>query len=199
MAYHSPYGHDHHGGGQNGWDHNGHHHDHDHHNHFGFYTFYGVGYPFWPWWGWGYPYLPNYWGSSDDYDTQPASNYAANQPYPDYSSGPYQAPPDQGEPEPEPDQEPSYTPWPYSRPAPSNSQPQVPQPSSAPGPDAPVTLVFKDGRPNEQIHNYLLTATMLTVLDAQRRQIDVDQIDLAATSRANREAGVEFALPGGSR
>jgi hypothetical protein len=44
----------------------------------------------------------------------------------------------------------------------------------------------------------LLTAHTLTVLDPQRRDIPVDQIDLAATSRANREAGVEFALPSGS-
>jgi hypothetical protein len=201
MPYHSPYGPDHLGGGEHGWNHSGHHHDHDndhHHNHFGFYTYYGVGYPFWPWWGWGYPYVPNYWSYSDDYDSQPASNYAASQPYPDYSSGPYQAPPEQAEPDAEPDQEPSYTPWPYSRPAPSNYQPQAPQPSSATTPDAPVTLVFKDGRPNEQIHNYMLTAHTLTVLDPRRRDVPVDQIDLAATARVNREAGVDFALPSGS-
>jgi hypothetical protein len=57
-------------------------------------------------------------------------------------------------------------------------------------------VVFKDGRPNEHIHNYLLTATTLSVLDRQRRDIPVDQIDLVATVRMNHEAGVDFSLPG---
>ena len=63
----------------------------------------------------------------------------------------------------------------------------------------PVTLVFKDGRPPQQIHNYLLTATTLSVLDQRRQEIPVDQIDLAATAKVNRAAGASFALPGGSR
>jgi hypothetical protein len=70
-----------------------------------------------------------------------------------------------------------------------------PEPLSA---DA-VTLVFKDGRPTEQIHNYLLTRTTLYVQDAQRRNIPVDEIDLVATAKANRAAGVEFALPDGAK
>ena len=186
MPYHSPYG-----DRRGGWDHRRRDRDRDR---FGVYGLYGLGgYPFWPGWGWGYPYLPDYWdspGDYDSYDSDPGSNYAAAQPYPDYSSGPYEAPPDQDE----ADQQPSYTPWPYSRPAPPNAQP-----ASAPPPEAPVTLVFKDGRPNERIHNYLMTATTLSVLDQHRQDIPVDQIDLAATAKVNRDAGVEFALPGGGR
>lgn len=191
MPYHSPYG-----DRRDGWDHRGRDRDRDHdRDRFRFYGFNGAGYPFWPGWGWGYPYLPDYWdypGDYDSYDSEPASNYAAAEPYPDYSSGPYEAPPDEG-----PDQQPSYTPWPYSRPAPPASQPAPA--SSAPPSDAPVTLVFKDGRPNERIHNYLLTATTLSVLDQHREDIPVEQIDLTATSKVNRDAGVDFALPSGSR
>jgi len=191
MPYHSPNrdrgGSDHRGG----WDHRGH--DRDRwrdrdRNHFVFYGW--AGYPYWPWWGWGYPFLNGYWDSNDDYDTQPASNYAASQ-YPEYAPSQYEKPsPDQSQPE-----EPSYTPWPYSQPAPSESQ-------AAPAAIAEVpstTLVFKDGRPNEQVHNYLLTSKTLSILDRNRRDIPVDQIDVAATARANQAAGVDFAIPGGGR
>jgi hypothetical protein len=61
-----------------------------------------------------------------------------------------------------------------------------------------VTLVFKDGRPNQQIHNYILTRTTLYVQDERRREIPVDELDLAATEKANKDAGVEFRLPGGA-
>lgn len=58
-----------------------------------------------------------------------------------------------------------------------------------------VTLVFKDGRPLETIHNYALTRTTLYVTDAHRQEIPVADLDLAATEKANREAGVNFQLP----
>jgi hypothetical protein len=58
-----------------------------------------------------------------------------------------------------------------------------------------VTLVFKDGRPPETIHNYALTRTTLYVTDGRRREIPVAALDLAATEKANREAGVSFQLP----
>ena len=58
-----------------------------------------------------------------------------------------------------------------------------------------VTLVFKDGRPSEQIHNYILTRTAVYVTDAHHREIPVADLDLAATEKANREAGVDFKLP----
>jgi hypothetical protein len=190
MQYHSPYSEnlrgsadrrdsDHHAGD--------HRHDNDwHHHHYGYYGYYGwAGYPYWPWWGWGYPYLPAYWNWWDDSDW-PYDNYADSQ-YPEYNPAPYDQPaPDEFEP-----QQPEYTPWPDWLPAPYAG----PAPVGPALPDAPVTLVFKDGRPNEQIYNYMLTAKTLSVFDLPRRDIPVNQIDLAATVRLNREAGIQFALP----
>jgi hypothetical protein len=195
MPYHSPNGGDHNGGAHNGWNHNGwNHHDGDHdgyHHHGGFYNVYGGwGVPLWPGLGWGYPYLlPSYLDYPDSYDSQSDSSSVASQPYED--NGPYEAPPPaQYEAPPSG----SYTSWPYgSQAAPSQAEP------SSPVLEAPVILVFKDGRPPQQIHNYLLTATTLSVLDQRRQDIPVDQIDLAATAKVNRDAGVSFALPGGSR
>jgi len=71
-------------------------------------------------------------------------------------------------------------------------------PAPAPEPEIAdaVTLVFKDGRPAEQIHNYLLTRTTLYVRDRRRQEIPVDELDVAATQKINRAAGVEFQLPG---
>lgn len=189
MPY-QPHGGDQHGAGG---DHRGRYGDHDHHHDgghhgFGFYGVYGwAGYPYWPWWGWNYPYLTNYWDDSD-YDSQPAGNYSATQ-YPEYNPAQNDEPgPDESQ-----AQQPEYTPWPYSRPAPSGSEPATA--AATPAPEAPVTLVFKDGRPNEQVRNYLLTSSTLAVLDQRRREIPVDQIDIPATARVNREAGVDFAIP----
>ncbi|HEV2276429.1 MAG TPA: hypothetical protein VGR96_19810 [Acidobacteriaceae bacterium] len=71
---------------------------------------------------------------------------------------------------------------------PDSVQPVHPQPAT--------TLVFKDGRPNEQIHNYVLTGTALYDLDDEsRRKIPVSQLDVTATEEINRSAGVDFSLP----
>jgi hypothetical protein len=181
MPYHSPNGWDHHG-----WDHDG------YHSHGSIHYVYGWGWPLWSGWGLGYPYLfPSYLGYPDSYDSQPDSYSGASQPYPYEDNGPYETPPQDEYGPPPPG---SYTPWPYGSQAPSAAEP-----SSPPVPESPVTLVFKDGRPPQQIHNYLLTATTLSVLDPRRQEIPVDQIDLAATAKVNRDAGVSFALPGGSR
>lgn len=72
-------------------------------------------------------------------------------------------------------------------------------PQPAPETEAAVTLIFKDGRPPEQIHNYLLTRDTLFVGDRRPSEIPVDQLDLAATAKVNRDAGVDFRLPVGSR
>jgi len=69
------------------------------------------------------------------------------------------------------------------------------RPSPAPGSEDTVTLIFKDGRPPEQIHNYLLTRTTLYVGDPYRRDIPTSQLDLAATAKVNHDAGVDFHLP----
>jgi len=77
------------------------------------------------------------------------------------------------------------------------SDPYLRQSHSSPAPEseAPVTLVFKDGRPSEQIHNYLLTQKILYVLDQHQRNIPTEALDLAATTTVNQNAGVDFRLP----
>jgi len=72
---------------------------------------------------------------------------------------------------------------------------QVLYPPSVPESEEAITLVFKDGRPPEQIHNYILTRTTLYVRDQYRSDIPIDQLDIAATLRVNRDAGVDFQLP----
>ncbi len=58
-------------------------------------------------------------------------------------------------------------------------------------------MVFKDGRAPEKIQNYMLTRTTLYVQGAHLRQIAVADLDLAATQKVNRDAGVDFELPNG--
>jgi len=86
----------------------------------------------------------------------------------------------------------------------AGNPPYMPQMQSLSPPPVPltqdaVTLVYKDGRPAEQIHNFVLTPTTLYVQDQQGRSIRVDQLDLEATAKANQEAGVSFQLPDASR
>jgi hypothetical protein len=88
---------------------------------------------------------------------------------------------------------PDYAPPAYEPPA---YQPPAQRPKPAlPTNDIATTIVFKDGRPSEQIHNYALTQTNLYVMDQERRDIPLDQIDVAATEKANRAVGVEFQVP----
>jgi hypothetical protein len=59
-----------------------------------------------------------------------------------------------------------------------------------------TTLIFNDGRPSKQVHNYALTANTLYALDGDTRQeIPLSLLDVQATIDANRAAGVDFALP----
>jgi hypothetical protein len=77
---------------------------------------------------------------------------------------------------------------------------QSPQPD--PATQEPVTLVFKDGRPTEQIHNFMLTRTTLYVQDSAQyqrlREIPLSELDLAATEKINHQAGVDFQPPAGT-
>jgi hypothetical protein len=70
-----------------------------------------------------------------------------------------------------------------------------PSAEQAPASENATTIVFNDGRPSEQIHNYALTRTTLYVLDAQHRDIPLDQINLSATQKVNGAVGVEFQVP----
>ena len=177
--YHSRYGGNH--------SHNGYH--HHPHNHVVFVN------SFWPFRYWGYPYAygypylwPSIFNDSDNYDSEPTSNYAVPQPY-DYNNVPYQ-------PQPEDQQDLAVPPDPsLQQPNTSHRAPYSGSTSPAPA-DPPVTVVFfKDGRPPEHIYNYLLTANTLTVLDQNRRDIPVSQIDVDASAKANLQAGVNFSLP----
>ena len=63
-------------------------------------------------------------------------------------------------------------------------------------PQPATTLIFKDGRPPVQIHNYALTASTLYALDGDSRQeIPLSVLNVQATVETNRAAGVDFALP----
>ena len=77
--------------------------------------------------------------------------------------------------------------------------PAYAQPTPSPESSEAVTLIFKDGRPPEQIHNYLLTRDTLYVGDRHSSQIPVDQLDIPATEKVNRDAGVDFQLPEAAR
>jgi hypothetical protein len=155
---------------------------------------YGYGYP--GWWSYPYPYVidPGFfdWGDSDTsaYDQQsPESGYEPLAPYPN----------DDGPPGETADQA-------YAAPsAPESMGAQRPAyqergRSSPPRVDPPITVVFKDGRAPETMQNYMLTAKTLTDLDNQHyHEIPVDQIDLAATEKANLASGVDFRVPATSR
>lgn len=87
---------------------------------------------------------------------------------------------------------------------PANNGENVPPPPPPAAPQEPlklaaVTLVFKDGH-TQQVSNYALTSTTLYVLDdassGRRPEIPLESIDVAATQRANHQAGVDFTLPG---
>jgi hypothetical protein len=143
----------------------------------------------------------NAWDWNNDSDTaqqaQPAaqagSDYGPQAPYP---QGPYDesyAPPSR----------PPYNPGAYPQQNSPASQSAAAQ-NVAPPDDGldhpPVTLVFNDGRPPLQVNNYVLTGSSVFVAEhGHQRVIPVADLDLPATIAQNREAGVDFALPGGSR
>jgi hypothetical protein len=61
----------------------------------------------------------------------------------------------------------------------------------------PVTLVFNDGRPPVKVQSYVLTGSSIFVADpGHQRKIALADLDLPATIEQNREAGVDFQVPG---
>ena len=93
------------------------------------------------------------------------------------------------------DAQPPLEPYPAPPLQPWQPNAVLPHPSTAPGSEDAVTLIFKDGRPPEQIHNYLLTRTILYVDDTNHQVIPTSQLDLVATAKVNHDAGVDFRLP----
>ena len=127
--------------------------------------------------GWINPYPLGY---SDDTGTDDS---AAT---PDQTNaGSYDAQPDQA--------------WQPPGPGPYEPPAALSNPSQAQESEEAVTLIFKDGRPAEQIHNYILTRSTLFIGDGQHREIPTDQLDLGATAKANQNAGVDFRLPGAAQ
>jgi hypothetical protein len=138
------------------------------------------------WLGYGYPYVidPGFydWGNSDNsvYDESGAvPNYLA--PNPDYGYGV------QGDIPPASAQD-----WQRSV--------EVPNPSSPPAPAQTLMVIFKGDRAPIRIHNYMITAEVLTDLDSEHNEkISMDEIDVAATQWINGAAGVGFEIPGANR
>jgi hypothetical protein len=132
---------------------------------------------YYPGYGWVAPYFL---GFPDDSDYDDSSTDSSATPG-NGSEGYALEPPDE-------EQQPSLGPYPQP-----NSD--IARLSPAPVKEEAVTLIFKDGRPSEQIHNYVLTRTTLYVGDQQRQAIPTDQLDLIATAKVNQDAGVDFQLP----
>ena len=125
-----------------------------------------------------------------------AQNDPQNQPQP-YAAQPYPAqyqtqPTAQGQSTAQNQAPNEYSPSLYAAPPIAYTQPP---PSSQSYDDSGVILVFKDGRPPEQIHNYILTRTAIYLSGQRRRVIPIDQLDLTATEKVNRDAGLDFQLP----
>jgi hypothetical protein len=170
--------------------------------HVGVFVFGNAGWPYFPY---GYPYYPYVidpgfydWSLPGDDPAYgqggSAGNYA---PYAD-NGGAYSVAP----------QEQNYAPEPYpeqpsdSAPAPSGARPAYAGAvaSTAPRPQEPLTVIFKNGRAPVQIQNYIMNAKSLTNLDQRRyEQIPLDQIDIAATEQINRARGIEFRVPDSTR
>lgn len=153
----------------------------------------------------GYGYLPSDLGDDSDGnydlsqqpspDQQPDYGYPQPMPQPDYGY-PQPMPANPGYPPPAPDGAYAYPAPPpgyevYPQPAPVAPQMQY-VPSSA----TTVILIYKDGRPPEQIQNYLATRSTLTILDGgRRREVPLSDLNIPATISANRQTGVDFQLP----
>jgi hypothetical protein len=140
------------------------------------------------------------WLDYDDSDQSAQNEYGGNvpAPYPDYGEPPYGEPaPGYGEPAPDAYAAPQVYPPTDTVPYPQQDGPQTRYSgSAASGAQQAVTVIFKNGRPPETVHNYMLTASTMTVLDGRYQQIPIDQIDVPATEAANRAAGANFRVPG---
>ncbi len=74
--------------------------------------------------------------------------------------------------------------------------PSAPAAPIAPEPE--LTLIFKDGH-TQPIHNYVLTASDLVVLDeaatGRQQRIPLSELNLPATEKAAQQAGLDFSPP----
>ena len=152
---------------------------------------YGVGYVGLPYYG-GFPYFgdPSTFFDGNMFLSGDSDDAQAAQAQPDY--GPAGPPPQ------EPFGDEGYPP-PRSAYTPEASAPVSQNPAPATdGLDHPeVTLVFNDGRPPEKVNSYVLTGSSVFVAESgHQRVIPIADLNLPATIQQNREAGVDFELPG---
>lgn len=181
-----------------GWD-RGRNHDHDRdHDRFearrrSFASWYANLYPGWPVHGFSLLLDPGFydWGETDisSNDQSDAASYNPA-PYENYGENAPDAMPQAGFP---------------TQAAPANAayeQRASAQPVAPPAPSTEelLTVMFKDGRAPVRMQNYMVSAKVLTDLDARHyAQIPLDQVDVAATQRVNSAAGVGFVIPGAPR
>ena len=147
-----------------------------------------------------YPFLdsPFYDGELDDYGYNEGPPVPYAEAAPDPAAYGYTQPEDQ----PPPYESELQQPAEIVRPAPGPEITVRPETTARPEPEpAPATtLIFKDGRAPEQIRNYIATRSTVTVIDGPRHHdIPVADLDLLATSKANRDSGTGFQLPATSR
>ena len=173
-------------------------------------NFYIHTYPIYPY-GYAYPtYVYGYLPADlldDSFNPNESSQQPQPEPQPDYnypqsqSDGGYPPQPESAYPQPQPTPDGAYA---YPAVPPGYVPPgYVPQPAPAapqmqyvPGSASTVILIYKDGRPPEQIQNYLATRSTLTILDGgRRREIPLSDLNIPATVSANRQTGVDFQLP----
>jgi hypothetical protein len=130
------------------------------------------------WWGYGYPYLgggidPYWWWDSDSYSDQDQQYQSA----PAYENDPGPRDPD--------DQDG------YARTEPPRREPERTEAAPA------TVLVFRDQHRLE-LQNYAIVGQTLWNFAPQHTQkIPLSDLDLAATTKANDERGVDFRVPGG--
>jgi hypothetical protein len=163
---------------------------------------YGVGY-------FGFPYYADSTAfvdaGSDDSTGQTAQDAAPARP--DYVPGqqPYPPQPYAGQPYPgQPYDDQGYPPYPQDGGTVQAGQAPTPQQRAAAesdGLDHPeVTLIFNDGRPPKKVHSYVLTRSSVFVAEnGHQSQIPLSDLDLPATIAQNRDAGVDFQVPGKGR
>jgi hypothetical protein len=175
--------------------------DHDRHGRDRSWAFgsFGYGYPGWAG-NYPYPFVVNPWlddwsdadqSGNDDQGGYPAENanvgssYNQGPPYADDGSAGDEQP-YAGDNAPAELQQPSAPRQEYGR---STA-------SAAARPEESLTVIFKDGRAPETVQNYMISSNALTVLDRDHHeQIPLDQIDVAATQKANRARGMSFQVP----
>jgi hypothetical protein len=80
----------------------------------------------------------------------------------------------------------------------AREQQQPPESSSTSTEQEPRTvLIFKDGRQLE-VSNYAIMGSTLYLFAGDHRKIPLDNLDLAATEKANSDRGIEFRVPNAS-